>query len=104
MFKYDKRMATRIKVNITGDINDYASSFLAIYNNVKSAHELLKMYNDYDNGVYVVCENDIVNETKVFLSQFGEIAQCETVYIITPIADKIDYPNDYDIEFLDVEE
>lgn len=103
-FTAESKMAIRIKVNIVGDIDDYAKSFLIIYNNVKNDSSLLKVYNDYENGVYVVCETEAVDAATEFLKQFGDIVKTETVKVIIPIVNDIHYPNNYDLEFLDVEE
>ena len=100
----ESRKATRIKINVHGDVQDYAMSFLAIYNNVKASHDLLKMYNNYDNDIYVICETDVEDATKQFLEQFGTIESCEQVLVFAPYCDQLNYPDDIDIEFLDIEE
>jgi hypothetical protein len=101
---YEKKMATRIKVCLHGDVNEYAQSFLAIYNNVKSDHDLLKMYNDYHDGVYVVCETDVKDAAIKFLEQFGVIERVEIVEVVVPMAYDYDYSDEYDTEFLAVDE
>ncbi|MBQ8806043.1 MAG: hypothetical protein IJZ68_06120 [Bacteroidaceae bacterium] len=103
-FNTEAQLATRIKVRITGDINDYAAAFLAIYNNIKSNTELLKMYNDYADGVYVVCTKDATEEAERFLSQFGEIIKTEDVMVFNPEVSSFEYPEDMDFEFLTPEE
>ena len=103
-FEYEKRMATRIKVKLSDDIAEYAKSFLAIYNNVKNNRDLLKMYNDYGNYVYVVCETDVKDLAIKFLEQFGTIAFVENVEVIQPTCYDYEYNDDYDTEFLMVEE
>lgn len=106
MFKipYEKREAVRIKVEINGDVGEYAKSFLAIYNNVKTSQELLKMYNDYGNYVYVICEKDAKEAAAKFLRQFGEIVCAEIVEVVQPIGYDCEYRDDMDTEFLAVEE
>jgi hypothetical protein len=102
--KYEKREALRIKVELLGDIDEYAKSFLAIYNNVKNDHDLLKMYNDYGNNVYVVCEKNVENAAIEFLEQFGNIVSTENVEVVQPIGYDYEYRDDIDTEFLEVEE
>ena len=102
--KCEKREALRIKVELSGNIDEYARSFLAIYNNVKSDPYLLKMYNDYSNNVYVVCEKNVEKAAVEFLEQFGEIKSVVTVEVIQPIVYDWNYRDDIDTEFLAVEE
>jgi hypothetical protein len=104
ILKCEKREAIRIKVEIDGDIVNYSKSFLAIYNNVKNDNSLLKMYNDYHNGVYVICETDVKENAVKFLEQFGEIVTIERVEVVAPIAYDYEYRNDLDTEFLEVDE
>ena len=83
-FECDIINASRVCVKISGDINDYAKAFLAIYNNVKNDSNLLKMYNNYSDAVYVVCEDDVVDAAVEFLSQFGEIKKIEKIKAYKP--------------------
>lgn len=99
-----KRKALRFKVEIVGNIDEYARSFLAIYNNVKNDQDLLKMYNDYDNNVYVVCETHVRDAATDFLDQFGNIVTVEDVEIVQPIGYDYEYSDELDTEFLPVEE
>ena len=100
----EKREAIRFKVELQGDVHEYARSFLAIYNNVKNDRDLLKMYNDYDNNIYVICENGVREAVAEFLDQFGQIISIETVEIVQPNGIDYDYREDMDTEFLEVEE
>lgn len=95
--------ATRIKVAMEGDITEYAKNFLAIYNNVKSDRDLLKVYNDYDNGVYLVCEKSVTDAAVKFLEQFGTIERIEDVEVVKSWCD-YDFKEDIDVEFLEIEE
>lgn len=102
-FDQETIKAYRIKVVLTGGIDKYAASFLAIYNNVKSDAALLKMYNDYDNGVYVVCTAETRDATVRFLEQFGNVTRMEAVDAVKLLASG--YENtDIDYEFLEPEE
>lgn len=96
--------ASRIKVKLDGDIQKYALSFLAIYNNVKSDADLLKVYNDYENSVYLVCVPEVEAEAVKFLSQFGEITRIDTIQVFTPVISNYDYPEGLDVEFLEYRE
>ena len=100
-FKTVTQTASRIKVRIAGDMSDYASAFLAIYNNYKSNPELLKVYNDYEDGVYLVCTKEVTEEAKKFLSQFGEIIRSEDVLVYNPEVTAFEYPDEMDFEFLE---
>ena len=102
-FEYEQRYATRIKVELSGDIDEYARSFLAIYNNVKNDSDLLKVYNNYGNGVYVVCETEVKDAVIQFLEQFGQVVSVEAIEIIQPQCYDYEYRDDMDTEFLDVD-
>ncbi len=103
-FEYEREKAIRIKVLLGGNIEKYATAFLAIYNNVKNDNQLLKVYNDYDDGVYVVCETKVRDAAVKFLEQFGEIVRIETVEIVRVGAYGYEHPDDFDLEFLEIEE
>jgi hypothetical protein len=98
---YEEEVAVRIKVVLPDDLNKYAAAFLAIYNNVKSDPDLYKVYNDYGNGVYLVCKTDVQDAAVQFLEQFGEVKNVETVKLIKTYVECYDLPDDMDIEFLE---
>jgi hypothetical protein len=97
-------IATRIKVAIEGDVTEYAKSFLAIYNNVKSDRDLLKMYNDYDNGIYLICEKSVSEAAIKFLEQFGTIERVEDVEVVKAWCPDYNFKENIDVEFLEIEE
>ena len=104
-FECDILDASRVCVKIDGNIDEYAKAFLAIYNNVKNDSSLLKMYNNYSDSVYVVCEDHVVDAAVEFLSQFGEIKKVEKIKVYKPyLSLDFEYPDDVDVEFLEVEE
>ncbi len=103
-FSTNIQPASRIKVRIAGDMSDYAAAFLAIYNNCKSNPELLKVYNDYEDGVYLVCTKDVTEEAERFLGQFGEIVRTEDILVYKPEVTAFEYPDDMDFEFIEPEE
>lgn len=100
----EKTTAVRIKVKMHGDIAEYASNFLAIYNNYKSNSELLKVYNDYDDGVYLVCTKSAQQAAVDFLEQFGTIVSQVDIEAVRPVIYDYDYKDDIDVEFLEPEE
>jgi hypothetical protein len=101
---YETGMAMRIKVLLSDDIQKYATDFLAIYNNAKSDPDLYKVYNDYANGVYLVCNPDVKDAAVKFLEQFGEVVNVEFVKLVKPYVECFEYPDDIDVEFLAFEE
>ena len=100
----EKTEAVRIKVAMNGDITEYAKNFLAIYNNYKSNSELLKVYNDYDNGVFLVCAKSAQQAAIDFLEQFGQVVSVTDVETVRPVIYDCDYKDDVDVEFLEPEE
>ena len=92
MKKYavDTFPAYRLTVKMEGDLQTYAMNFLSIFNNVKTNPELYQITNDYKDNVYVVCEKSLVEATKRFLSQYGEITDIEEV-LCASIEDDIEY-------------
>lgn len=72
--------AYEVRVDLSDDINEYALDFLKIFNTVKSNRDdLIRVTNDYNNGVYVVCTHESLEETKKYLSNFGEIKSVKKV-------------------------
>lgn len=71
-----------VTVDVNGNVNEYAESFLHIFNNVRANKELLKVKNHYDNNdVTVYCESDSKNALIKYLKMFGEIKSCEKVLL-----------------------
>lgn len=68
-----------ITVEIKGDVEEYAMSFLHIYNNVRENKELLKIENHYNNDVTVYCEEETKESLIKYLKKFGEIKSIEKV-------------------------
>ena len=81
------------KVEMEGGIDTYAKNFLNIFNNVKSSSGgLLKVWNDYENGVYVyyLDEDDDSNTygykstaVEEWLSQFGKVQFTRQIEVFT---------------------
>ena len=69
-----------VTVEIEGNVNEYAGSFLHIFNNVRESKELLKVKNYYNsNDVTVYCELDSKEALIKYLKIFGKIKSCEKV-------------------------
>lgn len=69
-----------ITVNIEGDVQEYAMSFLHIFNNVRENKELIEVKNYYGNNeVTVYCELEAKEDTIKYLGSFGKIKDCELV-------------------------
>lgn len=85
--------AYEINVDLGNNLQEYAMKFLKIFNNVKSSKELIRVTNDYGNGVQVVCVEDALDAAKEFLSWFGEIKSVEKVQCI-----KIEEDIEYDFD------
>ncbi len=71
-----------VTVEVNGKVNEYAESFLHIFNNVRANKELLKVKNYYDsNDVTVYCELDSKDTLIKYLKMFGKIKSCEKVLL-----------------------
>lgn len=93
-----------VGVELSHDLNQYALDFLHIFNNVKSQDGLIRVWNDYNNTVYVVSDEDTHNALVEYLKQFGEIKSDRLVQLlrVDSFASEIDYDLDkYDDLVLD---
>ena len=99
--------AIRIKANADILVRDegtmgYALVWLNLTNNQKSnKEELLKIYNDYDNGIYVICnpDEDNVKEVEDYLKRLGlEIEYKEECIVVQP--DEV-FNDDLDVELIE---
>lgn len=71
-----------VTVEIEGNVNEYAESFLHIFNNVRESQELLKVKNYYgSNDVTVYCELNSKEALIKYLKAFGKIKSCEKVLL-----------------------
>ena len=101
----EETRATKIKANADQLVKDegiqgYAMMWLNLTNNQKNnKQELLKIYNDYDNGVYVICTNDSAKATEDYLQRLGlAIEYKEEVVIVIP--DEVLNDDDLDVELI----
>lgn len=68
-----------ITVDVKGGTQEYAVSFLHIFNNVRVSRQLYHIENHYDNRVTVYCSIDCKDDLTEYLSQFGEITSTNKV-------------------------
>ena len=86
-----------VTVDVEGNIEDYATSFLHIFNNVRESKELFKVKNYYDsNEVTVYCELDSKDALIKYLKAFGEIKGCERVLLYQLTEPEYDIDKYYD--------
>lgn len=82
MIKYfhEKEKATRITVNLKGDIQQYALSFLHIWNNAREYPNMFyKVENNSGSDVIVTCRTKDADNIKEYLEQFGEVWHTEEI-------------------------
>lgn len=82
-----------VTVEVEGDINEYAKSFLHIFNNVRTNEDLLKVENHYNNDVTVYCLEETKEALIKYLRNFGEIKSIEKV-LMYQLQDAIGYDFD----------
>lgn len=69
-----------VTVEIEGSIEEYAKSFLHIFNNVRESRKLLKVENHYgNNDITVYCEEETKEALIDYLENFGNIKRIEKV-------------------------
>lgn len=91
--KVDTFDAYEVNVNLRGNIDEYAFHFLKIFNTVKVRDELIRVTNDYENGVQVVCIPEALEDTKKWLSYYGDVTYVDKV-LCAQLAEDIDYDFD----------
>ena len=100
--------AIKIKANADQLVKDegtqgYALMWLNLTNNQReNSKALLKVYNDYYNGVYVVCDpdEDNVSAAEDYLRRLGlEVEYKEECVVIMP--DEVFNDDDLDVELID---
>lgn len=82
-----------ITVEVEGGIDEYAKSFLHIFNNVRESKELLKVENHYSNDITVYCEEETKESLIKYLKNFGEIKSVEKV-LMYQLQDAVGYDFD----------
>lgn len=83
MVKYyhEKQKAIVITVRLNGDVQQYAMSFLHIFNNAREfPNSFYKVENiSGSNDIFVTCRPSDVDDIKEYLEQFGEIRYTEEI-------------------------
>ena len=78
--------ALQILVDLDGDTQKYALSFLHIFNNVRDSEDMYRLENlSGMNRIIVTCSADIKNEAIMYLSQFGKIidvSDCKYISVV----------------------
>lgn len=79
-FEMETEKAIRFEVDVEGDTQKYALSFLHIWNTARENSDVFyKVENCYDNRVFVTCNEESEDEAESYLSQFGKITDKEDV-------------------------
>lgn len=86
-FVTEEQKAIRFAVEMEGNVETYAMNFLKIYNNVREDRDLLKVYNNSGNTVYVVCKPEVADACKDWLEWFGTVSEPQEVIGIQPCLD-----------------
>lgn len=68
-----------VTVELEGDVDVYAKSFLHIVNNVRESPQLLKVENNRSNDVTVYCKEKTKEALIDYLEWFGKIKKIEKV-------------------------
>ena len=78
---HEKQKATQIIVCLDGNVQQYAMSFLHIFNNAREfPNSFYKVENiGGRNDVFVTCRPSDAEEIKEYLEQFGEIRSTEEI-------------------------
>ena len=82
-----------VTVEVKGNIDEYAKSFLHIFNNVRESKELLKVENHHNNDVTVYCMEETKESLIKYLKNFGEIKDIEKV-LMYQLQDAVGYDFD----------
>ena len=82
-----------VTVEIKGGIDEYAKSFLHIFNNVRESEKLFNVVNNKYNDVTVYCEEERKESLVKYLKNFGEIKSIEKV-LMYQIEDTDEIPSD----------
>ena len=86
-----------VTVTLKGGIEEYAKSFLHIFNNVRESRELYKVENNYNNDVTVYCKPESKEALIEYLENFGEIKRTEMVLMYQLTEDlEYDYEKYYE--------
>lgn len=83
MVKYfhEKQKAIQITVRLDGNVQEYAMSFLHIWNNAREFPNMFYKVENIsgNNNVFVTCRPKDADSIKEYLEQFGEIRHMEEI-------------------------
>ena len=104
----EETRATKIKANAGNlvkeeGIQGYAMMWLNLTNNQKAhKQEILKIYNDYDNGIYVVCNANEKNveATQDYLQRLGLVIEYKEECVVV-MPEEVFNDDDLDVELID---
>jgi hypothetical protein len=89
-----------ITVDVKGGVEEYAMSFLHIFNNVRENEKLFRVENYHNNDVTVYCEEESKESLIKYLKNFGEIKSIEKM-LMYQIEDTDEFPsNEYEGEVI----
>ena len=82
-------------------IEGYAVMWLNLTNNQKNnKQEILKIYNDYDNGIYVVCNTKSTKATEDYLQRLGLVIEYKEECVVV-MPEEVFNDDDLDVELID---
>lgn len=109
-YKIDAEEMRGIRIKANADslvekegVKGYAMMWLNLTNNQKANKKSIwKVYNDYDNGVYVVCdaESDNVEAVIDYLERLGLVIEYKAE-IVAVMPDEVIRDDDMDTELID---
>lgn len=104
----EETRATKIKANASILVNEegiagYAMMWLNLTNNQKNNKQaILKIYNDYDNGIYVICDSHEANvkATEDYLQRLGLVIEYKEECVVV-MPEEVFNDDDLDVELID---
>lgn len=102
----EEKKAIKIKANAAElvkaeGIEGYAMMWLNLTNNQRAnKRDMLKVYNNSDNGIYVVCSNSSVAATEDYLQSLGLVIEYKEE-CVTVQPDEIFNDDDLDVELIE---
>lgn len=106
----EERNAVKFKANADliverEGVEGYAMMWLNLTNNQKAnKKDILKIYNDYDNGVYVICdaEEENVKAVEDYLQRLGLVIEYKNEILVVQPEEIFNENDNYmDIELID---
>ena len=106
-YSHEKSKAIEFTVDLGNDIQQYAMSFLHIFNNVRDNKDIFYKLENLSgtNKIFVSCNPEYAERVEEYLSQFGKITFEEEInrIVITAEYDSRGYDelfsDDYEVDF-----